>query len=123
MCVFTIHNRHGASTNSLCLYSEEKKKIPLSDLTEALKKLEEITAAKEADVMSSSSTIELSADNEMLAPPSGSDGVIPLPDIRQALKKKAVEEELKRMEAEKKAARVRIKRSDKEAFRKVCPSC
>jgi hypothetical protein len=102
--------------------SEEKKKVPLSDLTEALKRLEEITAAKEADVMSSS-TIELSADNEMLAPPSGSDGVIPLPDIRQALKKKAVEEELKQMEAEKKAARVKIKRSDKEAFRKVCPCC
>jgi hypothetical protein len=71
-----------------------------------------------------SSTVEL-AENEMLggaSPPTvgGSDGVIPLPDIRQALKKKAVEEELKRMEAEKQANRVKIKRSDKEAFRKVC---
>lgn len=82
----------------------------------------------ETDAISSSSTDVESPDQEMLVPPTAagaaaggsSDDAIPLPDIRQALKKKAVEEELKRMEAEKEAARVKIKRSDKEAFRKVC---
>ena len=47
-------------------------------------------------------------------------GAIPLPDIKQALKKKAMEEELARIEEEKDEQRVRIKRTDKEAFAKVC---
>ena len=99
--------------------AEKKIAGPSPNLIEALKRLEEVTAAKEE-----SAVIEL-ADKEMLAPSSslssgsGSGDVIPLPDIRQALKKKAVEEELKRMEAEKQANRVKIKRTDKEAFRKV----
>ena len=44
---------------------------------------------------------------------------IPLPDIRQALQSKALEEEKARIEEEKEAARVKIKRSDKEAFTRV----
>ena len=44
---------------------------------------------------------------------------IPLPDITQARKRKQMEEELLRMEEEKEKQKVRIKRTDKEAFRKV----
>jgi hypothetical protein len=46
-------------------------------------------------------------------------GAIPLPDIKQALKKKAMEEELARIEEEKEEEKVRIKRTDKAAFAKV----
>jgi hypothetical protein len=46
-------------------------------------------------------------------------GAIPLPDIKQALKKKEMEEEIARFEEEKEVNKVRIKRTDKEAFRKV----
>jgi len=44
---------------------------------------------------------------------------IPLPDIKEARKRKQMEEELARMEQEKEAQKVKIKRSDKEAFAKV----
>lgn len=48
-----------------------------------------------------------------------SGNAIPLPDIKEARKKKQLEEEVARMEQEKEEQKVRIKRSDKEAFRKV----
>lgn len=44
---------------------------------------------------------------------------IPLPDIREARRRKEIEEELARTEQEKEEQKVKIKRSDKEAFRKV----
>jgi len=44
---------------------------------------------------------------------------IPLPDIKEARKKKQMEEELARQEKEKEEQKVRIKRSDKEAFARV----
>lgn len=44
---------------------------------------------------------------------------IPLPDIKEARLKKQIEEELAKKEEEDEANKVRIKRSDKEAFRKV----
>ena len=44
---------------------------------------------------------------------------IPLPDIKEARKRKQMEEELARMEQEKEAQKVKIKRSDKEAFAKA----
>lgn len=47
------------------------------------------------------------------------DGAIPLPDIKEARKKKLMEEELAKMEQEQEEQKVRIKRSDKEAFAKV----
>lgn len=50
---------------------------------------------------------------------SSSDESIPLPDIRQARKRKQEQEEQEKLEEEREAQRVRIKRSDKEAFTKV----
>ena len=44
---------------------------------------------------------------------------VPLPDIKQALQKKAIEKEMEKLEEEKEAQKVKIKRSDKEAFTKV----
>ena len=44
---------------------------------------------------------------------------VPLPDIRQARRRKEMEEELARMEAEKELNRPKVKRSDKEAFTRV----
>jgi hypothetical protein len=44
---------------------------------------------------------------------------IPLPDIKEARKRKQMEEELAKIEQEQEANKVKIKRSDKEAFRKV----
>lgn len=44
---------------------------------------------------------------------------ISLPDIKEARKKKQMEEELARMEQEKEETKVRIKRSDKAAFARV----
>ena len=49
----------------------------------------------------------------------GVSNVIPLPDIKEARKKKQMEEELNRMEQEKEEQKVRIKRSDKKAFARV----
>lgn len=48
-----------------------------------------------------------------------SGNAIPLPDIKEARKKKQMEEEIARMEQEKEEQKVRIKRTDKEAFRRV----
>lgn len=50
--------------------------------------------------------------------PQGSEGAIPLPDIKETLKRKE-EEERARVEEEKLKEKRRIKRSDKEAFTKV----
>lgn len=47
------------------------------------------------------------------------DSAIPLPDIKQARKKKEMEQEQARVESEMEDKRVKIKRSDKEAFRNV----
>jgi hypothetical protein len=46
-------------------------------------------------------------------------GAIPLPDIKQVLRKKQMEEELARMAEEKEEMKVRISRKDKVAFAKV----
>jgi hypothetical protein len=46
-------------------------------------------------------------------------GAIPLPDIREARKRKQLEEELAREAQEKEEQKVKIKRTDKEAFRRV----
>ena len=56
---------------------------------------------------------------ETVASDSPGDDAIPLPDIKQARKKKEMEAQLARMEEEKEEKRVKIKRSDSEAFRKV----
>lgn len=48
-----------------------------------------------------------------------SSNAIPLPDIKEARKKKQMEQELARLEKEQEEQRVKIKRSDKEAFTKV----
>lgn len=47
------------------------------------------------------------------------ENVIRLPDIKEAKKKKQTEEELARMAEEEEKSKVKIKRSDKEAFRRV----
>jgi hypothetical protein len=46
-------------------------------------------------------------------------GAIALPDIKEARKRKQMEEEMARVELEKEEQKVRIKRTDKEAFRRV----
>lgn len=53
------------------------------------------------------------------APSTQPANAIPLPDIKEARKRKQMEEELAKVEQEQKENKVRIKRSDKEAFRKV----
>ena len=53
--------------------------------------------------------------------PKSSEGAIPLPDIKETLKKKE-EEEKARIEEEKLKEKRRIKRSDKEAFTRVSSS-
>ena len=49
----------------------------------------------------------------------GDNTAIPLPDIREALKKKQIEAELAQIEEEEKENKVLIKRSDKKALTKV----
>ena len=59
---------------------------------------------------------------EVMAPTlsGGSDeGPIPLPDIRDQLKRKELQQKIAQMEAEEEAKKVKIKRSDREAFTKV----
>jgi hypothetical protein len=56
------------------------------------------------------------------APLSSTDGettMIPLPDIKEVLKKKELEEELARIEEEQAETKVKIKRSDRKALAKV----
>lgn len=48
-----------------------------------------------------------------------SDDPLVLPDIKDMLKKKEIEQEKERIEEEKRQSVKKIKRSDKEAFRKV----
>jgi len=48
-----------------------------------------------------------------------SNNAIPLPDIKEARKRKQMEEEIARMELEQEEQKVRIKRSDKAAFARV----
>lgn len=60
-----------------------------------------------------------SAAVEETVQPESSEGAIPLPDIREALKKKQLEEELARAQEEEEEQRVLVNRSDKEAFAKV----
>ena len=55
--------------------------------------------------------------------PSSNEGPIPLPDIRDQLKRKELQEKIAQMEAEEEAKKVKIKRSDKEAFTKVSLAC
>jgi hypothetical protein len=56
------------------------------------------------------------------SPTAASDGAIPLPDIKEVRKRKQLEEAMARMEEEKEEKKVKIKRSDKEAFVKVGPA-
>ena len=58
-------------------------------------------------------------DDEIAQNDLSPEGVIPLPDIKEALQRKEIEQELAKAEAEKEANRVRIKRTDKEAFTKL----
>jgi hypothetical protein len=46
-------------------------------------------------------------------------GQIPLPDIRDTLRRKELQQKIAQMEADEETKKVRIKRSDKEAFAKV----
>ena len=73
---------------------------------------------------------EFKADDDVLPPPDlssteasaapiGTDSTIPLPDIKESLKRKALEEELAKMEQEAEAKKVKIKRSDKAALAKL----
>ena len=50
---------------------------------------------------------------------SSTEGPIPLPDIRDQLKRKELQEKIAKMEEEEKEQKVKIKRSDKAAFIKV----
>jgi hypothetical protein len=50
---------------------------------------------------------------------STTDGQIPLPDIRDTLRRKELQQKIAQMEADEETKKVRIKRSDKEAFAKV----
>ena len=52
-------------------------------------------------------------------PTNDPDEVISLPDIRDELKRKKVEEKIAAMELEKEESKPKIKRSDTEAFKKV----
>lgn len=56
-------------------------------------------------------TLDLSSKAESTA--------IPLPDIKEVLRKKEVEEELARIEEEQAETKVKIKRNDKKALAKV----
>lgn len=89
---------------------EQSKKIDLQLMNEIAKfefqKDKEITMGiKDAEITSTDSDQPLA---------------IPLPDISEVKKRKQIEEELKRYEEEKEDQKVRIKRTDKEAFRRVC---
>ncbi|GKY93064.1 hypothetical protein MPSEU_000274700 [Mayamaea pseudoterrestris] len=59
---------------------------------------------------------DLSKSSEAAAP-IGSEGAIPLPDIREVRQKKAMQEEIDRIAVEELETRVRIKRSDTKALR------
>lgn len=58
-------------------------------------------------------------NEEITSTVSQTDGAIPLPDIREALEKKKEKEEQARLEEQKELDKVKIKRSDKEAFKKL----
>jgi len=64
-------------------------------------------------------SIILGIENESSGGISSDDPLV-LPDIKDMLKKKEIEQEKERLEEEKKQSVKKIKRSDKEAFRKVC---
>jgi hypothetical protein len=59
-------------------------------------------------------------DDEKVAPDMQADsGAIPLPDIKQVLRKKFMEEELSRIEEEQEDQQVKIKRTDRKAMARV----
>lgn len=59
-------------------------------------------------------------DNEKVASDTQADsGAIPLPDIKQVLRKKFMEEELSRIEEEQEDQQVKIKRTDRKALLRV----
>lgn len=62
-------------------------------------------------VPTSGSNVAKSTDSE--------NTMIPLPDIKEVLKKKELEEELARIEEEQAETKVKIKRSDRKALAKV----
>lgn len=63
-------------------------------------------------------TFILGIENESSGGDSSDDPLV-LPDIKDMLKKKEIEQEKERIEEEKRQCVKKIKRSDKEAFRKV----
>jgi len=74
------------------------------------------------DIQTSSSSSSSSSSDSSSTPPSSSMDTltIPLPDIKDTLRKKEFEEEMARIEEEEASTRVKIKRSDKKAMAKVC---
>lgn len=54
-----------------------------------------------------------------MASPQQTDNAIPLPDIKEVLKKKEMEQELARIEEEDDEQKVKIKRGDRKALLKV----
>ena len=61
----------------------------------------------------------VAVDAPPIEPIEGAADPIPLPDIRDQLKRKELQEKIAQMEADEEAKKVKIKRSDKEAFTKV----
>jgi hypothetical protein len=59
----------------------------------------------------------VASSSEMMMP--GEEGSIPLPDIKQVLRRKEIEKELERMEEERESQKVKINRKDKKAMARV----
>jgi hypothetical protein len=78
-----------------------------------------LPAAASTEVLGGFSSSSSSRASSSSSSSGATDGAIPLPDIREARMRKRVEEEMAKMEQEKDENRVKIKRSDKEAFRRV----
>jgi hypothetical protein len=84
-----------------------------NDINDDIRLLKEISKFEFKDItmgIQDTTTSTIETDN---------DTSIPLPDISDVRRRKKAEEDLQRMEIEKDEKKVRIKRSDKEAFRKV----
>jgi hypothetical protein len=79
----------------------------------------EITMGVVPDIINNMATTSSSSTSRSESSSSISGNAILLPDIKEARKKKQMEEEMARVEQEKEEQKVRIKRSDKEAFRRV----
>jgi hypothetical protein len=67
--------------------------------------------------------LSLSSSSSVADSSSSIQAAIPLPDITEARRLKQEQNELQRLEQEQVETKIRIKRTDKEAFRKVCRIC